>query len=161
MPIYWPSNTHRRARIWSSARNCRTIFVVYASASPLRPLDLKAKARTNQRLRRTRRGHGDVTPSSLPLGPGCPVMFSCDRLSHRNNGQRRRLGGAAVCAPPAGGPGGKLLEGAKMARTAALPILTAQSGLTPYLEEIRRFPLPGPQSEYTAAKRQPASGDTH
>ena len=33
MPIYWRSNIHRRATIWSSDRNCRTIFVVYATAS--------------------------------------------------------------------------------------------------------------------------------
>ena len=28
-----------------------------------------------------------------------------------------------------------------MARTAALPILTAEPGLTHYFEEIRRFPM--------------------
>src|SRR6516165_122150 len=33
MPIYSVSNIHRRARIWSSARNCRTISYVYAIAS--------------------------------------------------------------------------------------------------------------------------------
>ena len=40
-----------------------------------------------------------------------------------------------------------------MARTAALPILTAESGLTRYLEEIRRFPMLEPQNEYMLAKR--------
>jgi len=40
-----------------------------------------------------------------------------------------------------------------MARTAALPILTAESGLTRYLEEIRRFPMLEPQEEYMLAKR--------
>ena len=40
-----------------------------------------------------------------------------------------------------------------MARTAALPILTAESGLTRYLEEIRRFPMLEPQDEYMLAKR--------
>ena len=39
-----------------------------------------------------------------------------------------------------------------MARTAALPILTAESGLTRYLEEIRRFPMLEPQQEYMLAK---------
>src|SRR6266436_2105166 len=38
-----------------------------------------------------------------------------------------------------------------MARTAALPILTA--GLTHYLEEIRRFPMLERQEEYVLAKR--------
>jgi RNA polymerase sigma-32 factor len=39
-----------------------------------------------------------------------------------------------------------------MARAAALPILTAESGLTRYLEEIRRFPMLEPQEEYMLAK---------
>jgi len=39
-----------------------------------------------------------------------------------------------------------------MARTAALPILTAESGLSHYLEEIRRFPMLEPQEEYMLAK---------
>src|SRR6266404_4533239 len=43
------------------------------------------------------------------------------------------------------------LEGLIMARTAALPILTA--GLTHYLEEIRRFPMLERQEEYVLAKR--------
>src|SRR2546421_10838629 len=40
-----------------------------------------------------------------------------------------------------------------MARTAALPILTAEPGLTHYFEEIRRFPMLEPQQEYMLAKR--------
>src|SRR5438128_8091031 len=40
-----------------------------------------------------------------------------------------------------------------MARTAALPIMTAEGGLTRYLEEIRRFPMLEPQDEYMLAKR--------
>ena len=47
--------------------------------------------------------------------------------------------------------GGKFEEGATMARTAALPILTAESGLTRYLEEIRRFPMLEPHEEYMLA----------
>src|SRR6185503_4225983 len=62
-------------------------------------------------------------------------------------------------APPAGLTGGKLLEGAIMARTAALPILTAESGLSRYLEEIRRFPMLEPQNEYMLAKRWREHGD--
>jgi RNA polymerase sigma-32 factor len=46
-----------------------------------------------------------------------------------------------------------------MARTAALPILTAESGLTHYLEEIRRFPMLEPQQEYMLAKRWREHGD--
>jgi RNA polymerase sigma-32 factor len=46
-----------------------------------------------------------------------------------------------------------------MARTAALPILTAESGLTRYLEEIRRFPMLEPQEEYMLAKRWREHGD--
>src|SRR5438105_5163918 len=40
-----------------------------------------------------------------------------------------------------------------MARAATLPILTAESGLTRYLEEIRRVPMLEPQDEYMLAKR--------
>ena len=46
-----------------------------------------------------------------------------------------------------------------MARAAALPILTAESGLTRYLEEIRRFPMLEPQEEYMLAKRWREHGD--
>jgi RNA polymerase sigma-32 factor len=46
-----------------------------------------------------------------------------------------------------------------MARTAALPILTAESGLAHYLEEIRRFPMLERQDEYMLAKRCREHGD--
>src|SRR5688572_18789921 len=42
---------------------------------------------------------------------------------------------------------------------AAVPILTAESGLTRYLEEIRRFPMLEPQEEYMLAKRWREHGD--
>jgi RNA polymerase sigma-32 factor len=46
-----------------------------------------------------------------------------------------------------------------MARTPVLPILTAEPSLTHYLEEIRRFPMLGPQQEYMLAKRWREHGD--
>ena len=46
-----------------------------------------------------------------------------------------------------------------MARIAALPIVTAEGGLTRYLEEIRRFPMLEPQEEYMLAKRWREHGD--
>jgi RNA polymerase sigma-32 factor len=46
-----------------------------------------------------------------------------------------------------------------MTRAAAWPILTAESGLTRYLEEIRRFPMLGRQEEYMLAKRWREDGD--
>jgi RNA polymerase sigma-32 factor len=46
-----------------------------------------------------------------------------------------------------------------MARTAALPILNAESGLSRYLEEIRRFPMLEPQEEYMLAKSWREHGD--
>jgi len=46
-----------------------------------------------------------------------------------------------------------------MAHSAALPIITAESGLTRYLEEIRRFPMLEPQEEYMLAKRWREHGD--
>jgi RNA polymerase sigma-32 factor len=46
-----------------------------------------------------------------------------------------------------------------MARTAALPIMTAEGGLSRYLEEIRRFPMLEPQQEYMLAKNWRERGD--
>ena len=46
-----------------------------------------------------------------------------------------------------------------MARAATLPIITAESGLSRYLEEIRRFPMLEPQNEYMLAKRWREHGD--
>src|SRR6266852_3232397 len=46
-----------------------------------------------------------------------------------------------------------------MACNAALPILTAEPGLTHYLEEIRRFPMLERQEEYMLAKRWREHGD--
>src|ERR1700710_2771727 len=51
------------------------------------------------------------------------------------------------------------LEGAQMARTATLPVLNGESGLSRYLEEIRRFPMLEPQEEYMFAKRWREHGD--
>src|SRR5215211_5627772 len=45
------------------------------------------------------------------------------------------------------------LEGARMARTATLPVLNGESGLSRYLAEIRKFPMLEPQQEYMFAKR--------
>src|SRR5476651_448752 len=52
------------------------------------------------------------------------------------------------------------MEGAIMARTATLPLMTAEGGLTRYLEEIRKFPMLEPQQEYMLAKRWREHGDT-
>ena len=46
-----------------------------------------------------------------------------------------------------------------MARTAALPALKAESGLSHYLDEIRRFPMLEPQVEFMLAKRRRGQGD--
>src|ERR1700704_1048391 len=46
-----------------------------------------------------------------------------------------------------------------MARNAALPILTAEPGLTHYLEEIRRFPMLERQEKYMLGKRWREHGD--
>src|SRR5438067_2941344 len=46
-----------------------------------------------------------------------------------------------------------------MARTAALPLLTAESGLTRYLKQIKRFPMLELQDEFMLAKRWREHGD--
>lgn len=46
-----------------------------------------------------------------------------------------------------------------MARTAALPALKAESGLSHYLDEIRRFPMLEPQEEYMLARSWREHGD--
>jgi RNA polymerase sigma-32 factor len=66
-------------------------------------------------------------------------------------------GGGGELRPPV--HRGQILEGAVMARVAALPVLTAESGLTRYLEEIRRFPMLEPQDEFMLAKRWREHGD--
>ncbi len=48
-----------------------------------------------------------------------------------------------------------------MTRAAARPILSAESGLTHYFEEIRRFPMLERQEEYILAKRWREDGDRH
>jgi RNA polymerase sigma-32 factor len=46
-----------------------------------------------------------------------------------------------------------------MARTAVLPALKAETGLSHYLEEIRRFPMLEPQEEYMLARSWREHGD--
>jgi len=46
-----------------------------------------------------------------------------------------------------------------MAQTAALPVVTAESGLSRYLGEIRRFPMLEPEEEFMLAKRWREHGD--
>jgi RNA polymerase sigma-32 factor len=46
-----------------------------------------------------------------------------------------------------------------MHQAAALPFLATQSGLTRYLEEIRRFPMLEPQEEFVLAKSWREHGD--
>jgi RNA polymerase sigma-32 factor len=54
---------------------------------------------------------------------------------------------------------GQYKEGAIMARSAAMPALKAESGLSHYLEEIRRFPMLEPQEEYMLARSWREHGD--
>src|ERR1700688_2874444 len=66
-------------------------------------------------------------------------------------------GSDGVVGPPL--CGGLKMEGAVMAQTAALPILSGETGLTRYLEEIRRFPMLEPQEEFMLAKSWREHGD--
>jgi len=51
------------------------------------------------------------------------------------------------------------MEDAVMARTDALPIMTAEGGLARYFQEIRRFRLLDPQEEFMLARRWREHGD--
>jgi RNA polymerase sigma-32 factor len=51
------------------------------------------------------------------------------------------------------------MEDAVMARTEALPIMTAEGGLTRYFQEIRRFRLLDPHEEFMLAKSWREHGD--
>jgi RNA polymerase sigma-32 factor len=51
------------------------------------------------------------------------------------------------------------MENAVMARTEALPIMTAEGGLIQYFQEIRRFRLLDPQEEFILARRWREHGD--
>src|SRR6201746_36376 len=86
-------------------------------------------------------------------------MLLCDRISRLHN---IGAGGSVSvgCQSPAGDRGQKSRRALEMARTAALPIVTAEGGLSRYLEEIRRFPMLEPQQEYMLAKRWREHGDT-
>src|SRR5262245_22293747 len=64
--------------------------------------------------------------------------------------------GLGLCLPI---PEAQHEEGAVMAQSASLPIITAESGLGRYLDEIRRFPMLEPQEEYMLAKRWREHGD--
>jgi RNA polymerase sigma-32 factor len=52
-----------------------------------------------------------------------------------------------------------LVDGVAMAQTIALPSRTAESSLSHYLEEIKRFPMLEPQEEFMLAKRWREHGD--
>src|ERR1700704_6238180 len=71
--------------------------------------------------------------------------------ARRRLGERRRQ-------QPADQPGANK-EGAIMSRSAALPALKAESGLSHYLEEIRRFPMLEPQEKYILPRLRREHGD--
>src|SRR6202049_3006798 len=96
--------------------------------------------------------HGDVTPVILPKAPRNSVCCTCVQYPTRNIAAR-----AALTQRPSAGPaaigGLNHWRALKMARTATLPILNGESGLSRYLAEIRKFPMLEPQQEYMFAKR--------
>src|SRR6201982_567718 len=86
-------------------------------------------------------------------------MLLCDLLSQSQHKAAPSARGSGGMLRPPDIPGANFWRGATMARTAALPILTAENGLSRYLEEIRRFPMLEPQDEYMLAKRGREHGD--
>src|ERR1700682_2297638 len=96
--------------------------------------------------------HGDVTPVILPNAARFGVCCTCVEYPTRNIAAR-----AALTQRPSAGSaaigGLNHWRALKMARTATLPILNGESGLSRYLAEIRKFPMLEPQQEYMFAKR--------
>src|SRR6202158_4382960 len=80
-------------------------------------------------------------------------LRSVSRAQKRTAPPAQRSGGS-FCPPISGA---QLVEGAVMAQS--LPILTAESGLSRYLDEIRRVPMLEPQEEYMLAKSWREHGD--
>jgi RNA polymerase sigma-32 factor len=61
---------------------------------------------------------------------------------------------STVCGPSFRGP-----EEEKIMATATMPVLSAEGGLSRYLDEIRKFPMLEPNEEYMLAKRWREHGD--
>jgi RNA polymerase sigma-32 factor len=100
--------------------------------------------------------HGDVTSSSLSFA--CAAQYAA--LAIKQHGRIVRAvgsGSGGINRLPVSG--GNYQEGAIMARSAAMPALKAESGLSHYLEEIRRFPMLEPQQEYMLARSWREHGD--
>src|SRR6266851_6052114 len=78
------------------------------------------------------------------------LMVPLSRRTYLSNKQQRN------CLPPAWG---RNLAVNVMAQSAALPILTAESGLTRYLKDTQRFAMLEPREEYFLGKRWREQGD--
>src|SRR5882672_5525720 len=78
--------------------------------------------------------HDDLT-GRIFLSPP-PVLYVANAIALRGREMCRRLGERRRNGPPVSGG---IMRRATVAQAASLPILTAESGLTRYLEEIRRF----------------------
>jgi len=103
-------------------------------------------------------GHGDVTNGSLSFAGPVDYAALAISLSRSHNWMRAvGSGSGGNNRPP--NTRGQLKEGAIMARSAAMPALKAESGLSHYLEEIRRFPMLEPQEEYMLARSWREHGD--
>src|SRR6476646_1171257 len=156
MPISCQSSIPRALKSFGSNRNCRPISpVCVESWRPCRLILAKNKslpaispAKGGSRPRRA-----EVIRGSLPLARLDRVCCGCEMGTFRRRlGERRHQ----IARRHAGALPWRALS---MAQTAALPILSGETGLTRYLEEIRRFPMLEPQEEYMLAKRWREHGD--
>src|SRR5262249_22797006 len=95
--------------------------------------------------------------SITPLASFPRVRGDGSKGADKNPGSDRLEEAVRGLCPPISGAQHE--EGAVMAQSASLPIITAESGLGRYLDEIRRFPMLEPQEEYMLAKRWREHGD--
>src|SRR3984893_17027744 len=147
---FWRWNPPETGPFWSGFRICPKISLACGIRYGRRndAGDPKKRCYAN----RLYQPHGDVTPAILPNAPRFSVCCTCVEYPTRNIAAR-----AALTQRPSAGPaaigGLNHWRALKMARTATLPILNGESGLSRYLAEIRKFPMLEPQQEYMFAKR--------
>ena len=126
-------STRRPGRRWSSSRRCRPISQALEDAldavrSRLRPLNTAARALKPAALR-----HVAASAPGLIIAGLRPISIPCPALVPST-------GGAWTIRPRSRGK-----QGVASWPRSNLPVLSAEGGLSRYLQEIRKFPMLEPE----------------